>query len=90
VQPLHPSMLISQAVVFCSISHANLRTYNVQDNRTMAEIYSSLVSPIIATQQGVSHPDNRLMHNIAEHGSVPGLHSTLYQYQRRTVAAMLA
>jgi hypothetical protein len=90
VQPLHHSMLISQAVVFCSISHANLRTYNVQDNRTMAEIYSSLVSPIIATQHGVPHPDDRLIHNIAEHGSVPGLRSTLYQYQCRTVAAMLA
>ncbi|KAI0929045.1 hypothetical protein AcW2_004861 [Taiwanofungus camphoratus] len=46
------------------------------DNRQMAEIYSSLPSPT---------PDQRYLEQ-----EIPGLRSTLYRYQRRTVATMLS
>lgn len=58
---------------------------SIQDNRTIAEIYSDLPSPRI--------PSDDLVSGVARHilsgEDIEGLRSTLYTYQRRSVAAMI-
>lgn len=57
-----------------------------QDNRTMAEIYTDLPSP---TLNSLTNENTTLSHNIASGGAIWGLRTTLYGYQRHSVAVML-
>ncbi|KAG8217792.1 hypothetical protein J3R82DRAFT_5955 [Butyriboletus roseoflavus] len=56
------------------------------DNRTMAEIYSDLPSPILNPPTNES---TAFSHHIASGGAIWGLKTTLYGYQRHSVAVML-
>ncbi|KAF8559866.1 hypothetical protein OG21DRAFT_1402064 [Imleria badia] len=56
------------------------------DNRTMAEIYSDLPSPVL----GPAMNENAgLAHRVASGDAIWGLRTTLYGYQRHSVAVML-
>ncbi|KAG9318758.1 P-loop containing nucleoside triphosphate hydrolase protein [Chiua virens] len=57
------------------------------DNRTMAEIYSDLPSPILDSLP--TNENTKLSHHIASGGVIWGLRSILYRYQRRSVSVML-
>ena len=57
-----------------------------QDNRTLAELYNTLPSPAIHEDQYASVP---LAHEILGGAPISGLKSSLYAYQRRSVAAMI-
>ncbi|KAF9227568.1 hypothetical protein BS17DRAFT_693859 [Gyrodon lividus] len=56
------------------------------DNRSMAEIYSDLRSPILDPASDGHTP---LSHRIVAGKAIWGLRSNLYGYQRRSVAAMI-
>ncbi|KAF9246232.1 P-loop containing nucleoside triphosphate hydrolase protein [Melanogaster broomeanus] len=56
------------------------------DNRSMAEIYSELPSPVL---HSVSDDPKQLSHHIASGKAIWGLRSNLYGYQRQSVAAMI-
>jgi hypothetical protein len=55
----------------------------------MAEIYSDIASPVVNANISIDHPDGDLVTDILS-GAVPGLRSTLFRYQQRTVSAMIA
>ncbi|GJE96414.1 DEAD/DEAH box helicase [Phanerochaete sordida] len=56
------------------------------DNRTLAELYNTLPSPIISEDEQSIHPHAL---EVLDGAEIPGLKSTLYTYQRRSVAAMM-
>ncbi|KAH0827105.1 hypothetical protein J3R83DRAFT_4791 [Lanmaoa asiatica] len=56
------------------------------DNRTMAEIYSDLPSP---TLNPLANRSTTLSHRVASGDAIWGLRTTLYSYQRHSVAVML-
>lgn len=55
----------------------------------MAEIYGDLPSPTVDLLNIGSHSDSDTIREVIEHGTVPGLRSSLYRYQKNTVAAMI-
>ncbi|KAH9180424.1 P-loop containing nucleoside triphosphate hydrolase protein [Lactarius sanguifluus] len=61
------------------------------DNRTLAEIYSDLPSPVlnINSQPFESSGLNDMIHEVML-GQIAGLRSKLYPYQRESVSAMIA
>ena len=59
----------------------------LQDNRTLAEIYNTLSSPCVREDKSLD--EHVVIGDILRSGSIPGLRSTLYKYQRNTVAAMI-
>ena len=65
----------------CELSCTSL-LWDGQDNRTMAEIYGDLPSPHVQS-------NSPLTRSILNGYDINGLRSTLYQYQRRSVAQMV-
>ncbi|EKM55021.1 uncharacterized protein PHACADRAFT_142857 [Phanerochaete carnosa HHB-10118-sp] len=59
---------------------------NTADNRTLAELYNTLPSPVIPEDESSAHPQAR---EILGGAAIRGLKSSLYAYQRRSVAAMI-
>lgn len=60
---------------------------STQDNRSLREIYNTLSSPCVYRDDSSRlHP---LAADILSGGNIPGLQSTLHQYQQRSVAAMI-
>ncbi|KAH9079288.1 SNF2 family N-terminal domain-containing protein [Lactarius deliciosus] len=62
------------------------------DNRTLAEIYSDLPSPVLNTnsQPFESSDLNDMIHEVILGQQIAGLRSKLYPYQRESVSAMIA
>lgn len=62
------------------------------DNRTLAEIYSDLPSPVlnINSQPFESSGLNDMIHEVILGQQIAGLRSKLYPYQRESVSAMIA
>ncbi|KAF9532907.1 SNF2 family N-terminal domain-containing protein [Crepidotus variabilis] len=61
---------------------------DAQDSRTLADIYSDLSSPCVSPVDGLGGIAHRLL-NFEDDLEGFGMRSTLYRYQRRSVAAML-
>ncbi|KAI9508447.1 P-loop containing nucleoside triphosphate hydrolase protein [Russula earlei] len=61
------------------------------DNRTLAEIYSDLPSPVVDLSLQTSEPSrlHDMTSGIMLGDQIPGLRSRLYPYQRESVSAML-
>ena len=62
-----------------------------QDNRTLAEIYSDLPSPVlnITSQPSESSSLDEMIHEVMLGQQIAGLRSKLYPYQRESVSAMI-
>lgn len=61
-----------------------------QDNRTLAEIYSDLPSPVLnINSQPFESSSNDTIHQIMLGQQIAGLRSRLYPYQRESVSAMI-
>lgn len=62
---------------------------SLQDDRSLAEIYNALPSPVLREYRG-DNQDNLggLVHAVLSK-PISGMRSTLHQYQRRSVAAMV-
>lgn len=61
----------------------------LQDDRTLAEIYNSLPSPVVRETQGDMYDTFKQLANDVLNKPIPGMTSTLHQYQRRSIVAMV-
>lgn len=60
-----------------------------QDDRTLAEIYSDLPSPVLDLNSQPFESLNDTIHQIMLGQQISGLRSRLYPYQRESVSAMI-
>ena len=72
----------------CFLLASSLTLECLKDSRTLSEIYSDLRSPVVSPTDCLGNITARLL-DFSDNLEGLGMRSTLYTYQRRSVAAML-
>ncbi|GLB34634.1 putative SNF2 family protein N-terminal domain [Lyophyllum shimeji] len=72
----------------CPFNQSPTLVPSVKDRRTLGEIYGDLKSPEVKVTPGWEHITGRLL-DFQDNLKGLGMRSTLYKYQRRSVAAMM-